>query len=242
MRSRRSSLEPVAKPADDDFRLFYEENGRVTAVFWEWRHKVIMLCALTLAGVLGIASWLYERNLGDWVAVPFGFGSVIFYLCALFDHRIAQVLTRGYDIGDALEQKAIDSKGLAAKQVGIYQGFSHRDVPAEGRLRRLWCRLLGRPESETKPQKMDAKEPPPGTFTLMLRRTYRSLMAIFGVAALVTLVVALDKPSALRRFGDEQASQRSGSSAHVSSSTHVVTVTVAANGHATTPTATVGAP
>lgn len=97
----------------------YEENGKVAAVFWEWRHKIISLAALTLGGVVGIAAWLYERDMRWAVCIPLLAGSLSYSMCWRLDRRVATVLDRTYRHGARLESMIDHIRGAAAGDVWI---------------------------------------------------------------------------------------------------------------------------
>jgi hypothetical protein len=149
-------------------RLAYEENGRVTAVFWEWRHKVILLAATTLGAVTAIAAWLYDRDLRWVLSVPFAIGAVILFSCSHFERRIAGILEQCYHRGLWLEA------GLLAHDqwfFGVYTPFAIRPQGV-----------------------MRAKKPPRKSFSLILRWGYPSLAVILVGVATAVLVIQKFEP------------------------------------------------
>ena len=42
----------------------YEENAKVTAIFWEWRHKVLTHFFGVSGALLAVTGWLYSAS-GD---------------------------------------------------------------------------------------------------------------------------------------------------------------------------------
>ena len=83
----------TSNDADTRLRLLYEETGRVAAVFFEWRHKVILLCSAVLTLALGAVSWMFNARLsGVAMAIPLLFGSFVAAACRRFDRRNGQIL------------------------------------------------------------------------------------------------------------------------------------------------------
>jgi hypothetical protein len=153
-------------------RLIYEENGRVAAVFWEWRHKVILLAASTLGGVTAVAAWLYDRDLRWALFVPFAVGAVILFSCWHFERRIAVVLEQCYHRGLWLEAWLLAHD---QRLFGVYTAFAIRP---EGVMR--------------------AKKPPRKSFSLILKWGYPSLAAILSGAAIAVLVIHRVEPNWLK--------------------------------------------
>lgn len=151
--------------------VFYEENGRVATVFWEWRHKVILLAVSTLAGMLAAFAWLYDRDLPHILWAPFLVGSVIFRICQRLEQRIAVVLRDCYRRGEKVE-RACASGARPLAMIGLYTTtFANRD---------------GAP--------MDLGDPDRSSFTSLLRRTYLPLCVVSGVIAMALAVVANWRP------------------------------------------------
>ena len=83
----------TSNDADTGLRLLYEETGRVAAVFFEWRHKVILLCSAVLTLALAAVSWMFNARLGGVaMAIPLLFGSFVAAACRRFDRRNRQIL------------------------------------------------------------------------------------------------------------------------------------------------------
>lgn len=56
----------------------YEENGRVAAAFWEWRHKVMTYLFTGVAGIAVATGWLYfQPGLKNWAAGPPVLGALL---------------------------------------------------------------------------------------------------------------------------------------------------------------------
>ena len=161
--------------------MLYEENGRITTVFWEWRHKVILLCTVSLGGVLAAAAWLYERDLKGIVATPFFFGTIVFLLCAQLERRIAEILIECYVRGSNLEKRLIESDGWAAARTWNYTAFRYRN----------------RSNALPKGEEMNLSKPPKWSFTKMLRPAYLALAVICGLVAVSVIVVAVAHPGSL---------------------------------------------
>lgn len=150
-------------------QTLYEENGRIAAVFWEWRHKVILLSVSTLAGVLAISSWMYERELRGLLWVPFTLGSFIFLLCWRLERRIATVLIGSYRRGRLMERMAMRTDVRWRIAGGAYSSFA---VRPEGVMR------AGRP-------------PLKNSFARLLRWTYIGLAIFMACAGLFCLIAVM---------------------------------------------------
>jgi hypothetical protein len=121
-------LDPVSEPS---ITALYEETGRVIAQFWGWRHKVIALCGAMITTILAIAAWMYQRHLGGAVAIPFAFGAMVAYGCAIFDQRNAEIIADCFQIAKTLEEQGAQR----APGRGIYGALwlSKPDAEAKGR-------------------------------------------------------------------------------------------------------------
>jgi hypothetical protein len=153
-------------------QLVYQENAKVAAAFWEWRHKIILLCAVTVSVILGIASWMYTHQLGGVaLSVPFAVGAVIAGMCRVFDRRNGQILDACFRVGADLERRISDACPDQADTIGIYAAII---------------------ESRSNTAVFS---PPSGTYSHTLRRAYFAL-AIFlvatSLAAVTTGLVAPD--------------------------------------------------
>jgi hypothetical protein len=85
--------------------LLYQENARVAAAFWEWQHKTLTIFTAGITALLAIEVWIYNNDLGRYMAVPLGAAAVLSWLCMRFADRNRAILNRTYEIGKELEAK-----------------------------------------------------------------------------------------------------------------------------------------
>lgn len=84
--------------------LLYQEVGRVVGIFWEWRHKVLLLCATSVSFALAAAAWSYRYKLGGVViGAPLGFAAVVVLACRAFDRRNSEIIDACLGAGRELE-------------------------------------------------------------------------------------------------------------------------------------------
>jgi len=108
-------LRDIAVPTAPDselerWRLVYEQTGRTASVFWEWRHKIMLLAAATLGLAITAFSLLLRAEVEGWVkAVPLFAASFVIAACRTFHARNADIL-RTQDciaVCDALERELV---------------------------------------------------------------------------------------------------------------------------------------
>lgn len=85
--------------------LLYQENARVAAAFWEWQHKTLTIFTAGITALLAIEVWIYNNDLGRYMAVPPGTAAVLSWLCMRFADRNRAILNTTYAIGKELESK-----------------------------------------------------------------------------------------------------------------------------------------
>jgi hypothetical protein len=90
--------------------LLYQENARVAAAFWEWQHKTLTIFTAGITALLAIEVWIYNNDLGGYMAIPPGAAALLSWLCMRFTERNRAILNRTYEVGKALEAKI--AKGL----------------------------------------------------------------------------------------------------------------------------------
>ena len=102
-------LEPIG--------LLYQETAKVTAVFWEWRHKVMTLCFTGIGALFVVAGWLYQQGFSRLIAASLLLGSIVSFVSLLLDLRTGGVLQECYKIGEDLELE------LRPNKVGIFSSL-----------------------------------------------------------------------------------------------------------------------
>ena len=46
----------------ETLKLLYEENAKVAAIFWEWRHKIMVSFFAGIAALFALAGWFYQQQ------------------------------------------------------------------------------------------------------------------------------------------------------------------------------------
>ena len=96
--------------------LLYTENAKVTAVFWDWRHKLMERSFAVLGGVLLASGWLYhEKELRQFVWITLLVGSIYNITTALLDNVNKRILRGCYKVGHDLEQKIGGGSGTFSR-------------------------------------------------------------------------------------------------------------------------------
>lgn len=97
----------------ENVRLLYKENGEITRVYLEWRHKVMSRFFLTAAGILVIARWMFENEiLRSLIWVPFLLAAIFSLSTALMDNVNSRILGGCYKYGEELEQLLSTNSGV----------------------------------------------------------------------------------------------------------------------------------
>jgi hypothetical protein len=89
---------------DRDFEcVVYEENGRVAATFWEWRHKTMSHFLAVLAGLIALATWAFDNRLDGFAFAAFLLGSLFALGSYFLNRRTRQILEWCYAVGASIE-------------------------------------------------------------------------------------------------------------------------------------------
>jgi cytochrome bd-type quinol oxidase subunit 1 len=101
--------------------LLYQENAKVTAIFWEWRHKVMTHFLTGIGAIFVVAGWLYQQpKLGRFLSVPFLFGVVISTVSLILDWRNGEILRKCYSVGKEIELELRKEKGAIFEMFADY--------------------------------------------------------------------------------------------------------------------------
>jgi hypothetical protein len=87
----------------------YEENAKVTAIFWEWRHKVLTHFFGVNGALIAGTGWLYyasSQKLHSWHCLPLLLAAVYSFISYKIDNRHTQILRRSYRIAAGIELEA----------------------------------------------------------------------------------------------------------------------------------------
>ena len=99
------NTEPGIKQEHLSYERIYEENAKVAAIFWEWRHKVMTNFFTGNAALFAVMGWLYQQAGGIrfWFCGLFLLGGAFAYLSYLLDERNKRILEHCYRLGSKLE-------------------------------------------------------------------------------------------------------------------------------------------
>jgi heme A synthase len=92
----------------------YEENAKVTAIFWEWRHKVLTHFFGVNGALLAVTGWLYNTS-GDlrwWHCVPLLVAAAYSFISYKIDKRHTKILRSCYGIAAGIELRARKDGGI----------------------------------------------------------------------------------------------------------------------------------
>ena len=104
----------VSKTEQISEERIYEENAKVTAIFWEWRHKIMTHFFGAIGAVIALTGWLYQQAGGFrvWHCVPLLVGAVYSYVSYLMDNRHTRILRKCYSIGADIERKVSEDGAI----------------------------------------------------------------------------------------------------------------------------------
>lgn len=101
--------------------LLYQENAKVTAIFWEWRHKVMTNFLTGIGAIFVVAGWLYQQSkLGWFLSVPFFLGIVLSTVSLILDRRNGEILRTCYSVGKEIELELRKGKGAIFEMFADY--------------------------------------------------------------------------------------------------------------------------
>jgi hypothetical protein len=84
--------------------LLYQENAKVAAIFWEWRHKVMTSFFTGVAALFALIGWFYkEVELRPFIFAPFILGAVFALIAKFLDQRNGDILKACYAVGKEIE-------------------------------------------------------------------------------------------------------------------------------------------
>jgi hypothetical protein len=86
----------------------YEENAKITAIFWEWRHKVLTHFFGVSGALIAGTGWLYHasQNLRWWHSFPLLLAAVYSLISYMIDKRHTMILRKSYSIAAGIELEA----------------------------------------------------------------------------------------------------------------------------------------
>jgi hypothetical protein len=135
----------------------YEENAKVTAIFWEWRHKVLTHFFGVSGAFIAGTGWLYHasQSLRWWHCFPLLLAANYSFMSYKIDKRHTQILRESYSIAAGIEPEARTKGSIFTYINGIpYDGGSltqilHRLYRASGLLFVVAAVLVDCCESDT---------------------------------------------------------------------------------------------
>ena len=86
----------------------YDENAKVTAIFWEWRHKVLTHFFGVSGALIAGTGWLYNAstNLRWWHCFPLLLAAIYSIVSYRIDRRHTKILRESYSIAAGIEFEA----------------------------------------------------------------------------------------------------------------------------------------
>jgi hypothetical protein len=98
----------VGKTEQISEERIYEENAKITAIFWEWRHKIMTHFFGAIGAVIAVTGWLYQQasEFRVWHYVPLLVGAAYSFISYLIDKRHNRILRKCYRIGADIELQA----------------------------------------------------------------------------------------------------------------------------------------
>lgn len=97
--------------------LLYQENAKVAAIFWEWRHKVMTSFFVGIAGLFALAGWFYQQTeLRILLFAPLSLGAILSLASLALDNRNRTILRECYRIGEEIEDK-LRNEGAIFKSI-----------------------------------------------------------------------------------------------------------------------------
>lgn len=83
----------------------YQENAKVAAVFWDWRHKLMAFTFTVVSGLAAVGTWASSRQVNRFaVAGAFFVAAVLSLSTALLNKRTGEIVEKTYVAGAALEK------------------------------------------------------------------------------------------------------------------------------------------
>jgi hypothetical protein len=91
----------------------YEENAKVAAIFWEWRHKIMTHFLTGMAAITALVGWLYKQNgFSAWLCTPLLLGAALSHVSYLLDERNKKILEACLHVGSDLERQSEKGNGI----------------------------------------------------------------------------------------------------------------------------------
>jgi hypothetical protein len=103
-----------------EISLLYQENVKIAAIFWEWRHKLITQFVTAMTAIMFVSAWFYERpSLRTWTFSPFLLGAILSMIFLLLEKLNNNVLRTCYKTGNDLEITFSPEGGIFKSFYGI---------------------------------------------------------------------------------------------------------------------------
>jgi len=98
----------VERPHAVSEEKLYEENAKVTAIFWEWRHKVLTHFFGVNGALIAGTGWLYHASqwLRWWHCFPLLLAAIYSFISYKIDRRHTRILRKSYSIAAGIELEA----------------------------------------------------------------------------------------------------------------------------------------
>ncbi len=93
----------------------YDQNAKVTAIFWEWRHKIMTHFFGAIGAIIAVSGWLYvqhDKQITIWHCFPLLIGGIYSYVSFLLDSRHTKILRKCYSIGAEIERCSQNERAI----------------------------------------------------------------------------------------------------------------------------------
>lgn len=112
-RNRSIAVEKQTKQLEQE--EVYDQNAKVTAIFWEWRHKTMTHFFGAIGAVVAVSGWLYvqhDKHITIWHCFPLLIGGIYSYVSFLLDSRHTKILRKCYSIGAEIERSLPNGEAI----------------------------------------------------------------------------------------------------------------------------------
>jgi hypothetical protein len=90
--------------AHDDVKLRYEENAKVAAVFFDWRHRLMTFAFTAISALVIVCGWLVShRAPRGLVITPLAIAGLLSFAAIFMDRRLGEIMKGTYEAGRDLE-------------------------------------------------------------------------------------------------------------------------------------------
>jgi hypothetical protein len=127
-----------------DLGLLYQENAKIAAIFWKWRHKIMTGLFAIIVALFALSGWFYQQRFGEATAVPLFFGFILCFTAVLLDWRNARILKACYFFGQKIEKEVGEDNGIFTliNEARITDNGSQTNTPLKWLIQKLTYTIL----------------------------------------------------------------------------------------------------